>query len=243
MSNQSFDFLNTCLLFMQKIMAQPCALCGARSLSGALCPGCRADLPPLAANLCPQCAVPTADGGLCGHCLKRPPPFTATRAALSYAYPLDGLIQRLKYGHELALAPLFAGLLRAALQGVPRPDLIVPMPLHPDRLKERGFNQAVEIGRPLAKGLDIRMEIDAARRLRDTPAQAGLTYAARMDNLKNAFTCDTNGAGKLAGKRIALLDDVMTTGASLDALARAILAAGAREVEVWVVARTPDHPR
>ncbi len=109
------------------------------------------------------------------------------------------------------------------------------MPLHPERLRERGFNQAVEIARPLARTLEIPLLLEAAQRVRNTPAQVGLPHDARLKNIKGAFVCDE----RVAGKRIALLDDVMTTGASLDELARAVLAAGAIEVEAWVVARTP----
>lgn len=175
------------------------------------------------------------EAAICGRCLKVPPAFSRTHAALLYAWPVDGLIHRLKYGHELAIASALAELLLPAVAGFPLPDAIIPMPLHPGRIRERGFNQAVEIARPLARRLGVPLLIDAAQRLRNTPAQAGLPHDARLKNLKGAFACDA----RVAGKRVALLDDVMTTGSSLDELARAVLAAGAVEVEAWVVARTP----
>jgi len=215
---------------------QPCLLCGARCGGGAgqLCSGCVADLPRLPAVHCPICAEPTVDGAICGRCLKTPPAFACTRAALVYAWPADGLIQRLKYGRELAIAPALAELMASAVMDFSRPDALVPMPLHPQRMRERGFNQAVEIARPLARKIGMPLWLDAAKRLRDTPAQAGLAHDARLQNMRGAFVCDA----RVAGRRIALIDDVMTTGASLDALARAALAAGAVTVEAWVVART-----
>ena len=151
-----------------------------------------------------------------------------------YGPPLDGLIQHFKYGKDIHLARFFATHLAPPVTNRTA-ELILPMPLHPERVRERGFNQAVEIARPLARRLEIPLLLDAARRLRNTPAQAGLPHDARLKNIKGAFACDA----RVAGKRIALLDDVMTTGASLDELARAVLAAGAIAVEAWVVARTP----
>lgn len=216
-------------------LPRPCLLCGDRSTTGALCPGCLADLPPLPAAHCPICAESGTGGEVCGRCLRAPPAVARTRAACLYRWPLDGLIQRLKYAHELAIAPALANLLLPVVASESLPDAILPMPLHPERMRERGFNQAVEIARPLARQLRLPLWTDAARRVRNTPAQAGLAHDARLKNLRDAFVCDA----KVAGRRIALLDDVMTTGASLDALARAVLAAGAAEVEAWVVARTP----
>ena len=219
---------------MQRRLPQGCALCGARALGDALCPGCLADLPWLPSSHCPQCARPTPNGTLCGHCLHHPPSFSRTRASFLYAPPIDGLIQHFKYGKDIHLARFFATHLAPQVENSTA-QLILPMPLHPGRIRERGFNQAVEIAQPLARTLEIPLLIDAARRVRNTPAQAGLPHDARLKNIKGAFACDA----RVAGKRVALLDDVMTTGASLDELARAVLAAGAIEVEAWVVARTP----
>lgn len=214
-------------------MAQPCALCGRRSLGGAVCALCLERLPRLPAARCPICSEPTPLGEVCGACLKRPPAFDRALAAFRYAPPLDGLVQRFKYGGDLTLAQFFADRLAATLSGEPLPDLLLPMPLHPDRTRERGFNQAVEIGKALARRLDLTLDWRACRRLRATAPQAGLDLKARRRNLRGAFACDRD----LGGLRVALLDDVMTSGASLDALATAARRAGAADVTAWVVAR------
>ena len=234
MSNLLSKILNKCANSVQSRLPQACALCGARTLGTALCPGCLADLPWLPVAHCFQCARPTQEGALCGHCLHHPPAFVRTRAGLLYGPPLDGLIQQFKYGKDIHLARFFATHLAPHLTHT-QAELILPMPLHPQRICERGFNQAVEIARPLARYLDLPLLIDAAQRQRNTPAQAGLDHDARLKNIKGAFTCDA----RVAGKRVALFDDVMTTGASLNELAHTVRAAGAVEVEAWVVARTP----
>lgn len=237
LSNLVIRTMNKCVKIMQSQTSHACVLCGVRSVGDVLCPGCRADLPWLPSTHCPTCSLPTPSGTPCAACLRQPPLFTHTRAAFLYAYPLDGLIQRFKYSHALHLAPLFASALVPQVADTSA-HCIVPMPLHPARLTERGFNQAVEIARPLARQLGIPVHINAAQRIRDTPAQASLGHAERLKNMNSAFICNT----QVAGQHVALLDDVMTTGASLDALARAVIHAGAISVEAWVVARTPTHP-
>lgn len=218
---------------MREHLAQPCALCGRRSLGSAICPACREGLPALPEGCCPVCAQPTPLAEVCGACLKRPPAFDRTRAAFRYAPPLDGLVQRFKYGRELALAGFFAEQLALAVSQDPLPDLLIPLPLHPSRTRERGFNQAVEIGKVLARRLDLPLGYLACARIRPTPPQAALPLKERRRNIRGAFACPTD----LAGRHVALLDDVMTSGASLDELARAARQAGAEEVSVWVVAR------
>jgi len=153
---------------------------------------------------------------------------------LLYTPPADILIQRLKYGGELALAGFLADLLLTEIDRAALPDALLPMPLHPRRLGERGFNQAVEIGRRLSRRLGIPLLLADCRRIRDTPAQVGLDHAARQSNLRGAFACDQT----LRGRHVALVDDVLTSGASLNALAQATRQAGAARVEAWVVART-----
>lgn len=233
MSNQIKALLNNCLHIAQTAVAQPCVLCGARVRGRLICPGCAADLPHLPAERCPQCALPSHGGALCGACLKKAPRFERCEAVYRYGFPLDALIQHCKYGGAQELAELFAEALARRLANLPRPDLIVPMPLHPARLRERGFNQALEIARRLGERLNLPCR-HACRRVRDTPPQAGLDLKARRRNLRGAFACDEN----LAGARIALLDDVMTSGSSLDELAQAARRAGALEISAWVVART-----
>jgi len=226
--------LNKCLKLAQFGLPQSCLLCGERVVGGLLCAGCEADMPLLPRARCPQCALPSPDGALCGHCLRRPPAFTRAVAVYGYAFPLDALVKHCKYGGALEVTDWFADRLAAELAGVPPPDLILPMPLHPARLAERGFNQAAEIARRLARSLEIPWSPEGCRRVRDTPPQAGLELKARRRNLRGAFACDLD----LTGRRVALVDDVMTSGASLDELAKVVRKAGAAEVHAWVVART-----
>jgi ComF family protein len=197
-----------------------------------LCKPCSDDLPWLPEARCPVCALPAAGGEICGHCLQEPPAFARTEALFSYAFPIDRLIQRLKYREQLALAPVLGTLLAQRHQGA-LPDLWLPMPLHARRLKERGFNQAVEIARELAAVSGVPMQAGWAVRERDTPPQAGLKRAARRKNMRGAFSCSS----RLAGMRVGIVDDVMTTGSTLDALAAALKQAGAAEVSCAVIAR------
>jgi ComF family protein len=214
------------------LTASDCYLCACPSGGGALCGACAATLPRHAAPCCPCCALPTPGGEWCGACLGAPPAFAATRPAFDYVFPVDVLVQAFKYRHRLMLADFFA----AALASLPVADidLIVPMPLHPRRLAERGFNQAVEMARPLARALGIALEADSVVRVRDTPAQASLDHDARLINMRGAFACRR----RFDGLRVMVVDDVMTTGASLDALARCLKASGAARVDNLVVART-----
>lgn len=211
-----------------------CLLCGATSGTGQLCAACLADLPWHSQPQCPQCAIPTPDGQVCGACLKHSPAFDRTRAALAYAFPLDRLIPRLKYNGQLAIAPALGECLAQAVEHAPRPDRLIAMPLHAKRIRERGFNHATEIAHTVAKQLGLPLDLDSCQRVRDTPPQMGLKHDARRRNVRGAFTC----SGEVQGQRIALVDDVMTTGTSLDELAATLKQAGALEVSCWVVART-----
>lgn len=224
--------MNSRLLF-NRIIPPACLLCGARS-TRPLCPGCHADLPWHRQPQCPQCALPTPDGQLCGACLKHPPAFDHSHAALAYAFPLDRLIPRLKYHGQLAIAPVLGECLAEAVSAAPRPDRLMAMPLHASRIRERGFNHATEIARVVASQLGLPLDLDNVRRIRDTPPQMGLKHDARRRNVRDAFACSDG----VQAQRIALVDDVMTTGTSLDELAATLKRAGAREVSCWVVART-----
>jgi ComF family protein len=247
LSNRIHDILNNCLVFVQRRVAQPCLLCLARSHAGLLCAGCAADLPRLPADGCPRCARPGTGGHPCGPCLIRPPAFDAARAVYRFAFPVDVLIHRLKYHADLAVAAWLAERMAEGWSAAPRPDLLVPMPLHPRRLRERGFNQSALLAHHLGRRLGIRVDLDACRRVRDTPPQVGLPLAARRKNIRDAFAC----AADLGDRRVALVDDVLTSGASLDELARTVRRAGAAEVDAWVAARTdldgradgPPRPR
>lgn len=232
-------FLNIRSKIERILPAQPCVLCGQMSRSGLWCAACDASLPYLNEAHCPICALPTLQGEVCGRCLSHPPIFTHTEVIFGYAFPLDKLIQAMKYGEQLALANGFAEKLAHRIAQNNLPDYIIPMPLHPARLKERGFNQSLLLAEKVARELDIKLLSNACQRVRDTPSQSSLKWKERDKNVKGAFSCDVD----LTGKRIALVDDVMTTGASLNALAKAIKKAGAAEINTWIIARTLPHKK
>ena len=215
--------------------AQPCLLCGAMSRHGAWCAACDASLPILPASRCPICALPTPAATPCGNCLKKPPPFDHTVAAYAYGFPLDKMLQALKFHEHLYLAPALADKLAACV--TKRPDSIVAMPLHPLRLKQRGHNQSLEIARRISSRLDVPLLAGTCQRVRDTPPQSTLKWKARGKNMHQAFQVTTD----LTGLHVAMVDDVMTSGASFRALAQALRRAGAREISAWVVARTLPH--
>lgn len=171
---------------------------------------------------------------MCGACLSAPPAVARTFCVWEYSFPIDALIKAYKYEKNLSLTPLFAEALSARVANQPRPDLIMPMPLHKKRLAERGFNQALEIAKPVAAQLALPLVYHACTRIKDTAAQFSLPVKERSTNMKNAFRCDMD----LRGAHISVVDDVMTTGASVNALAATLYAQGAGEVSAWVVART-----
>ena len=231
MSNEPRSPLRGLGKYLGLALSQECVLCGERSGEALLCPACSADLPTLPA-LCPVCALPAPAGAVCGECSRRSPHFDRTLALWRYDFPCDALVQALKYRARLPLAKFFAAALGARI--VRRADIIVPMPLHRRRLAERGFNHAVEIARHLEVLTGIPVAADAVERVRHTPVQAGLPYADRAANVRGAFACRAD----LRDKRIAVVDDVMTTGTTLNELAAVLKKAGAADVENCVVART-----
>jgi ComF family protein len=180
--------------------------------------------------------MPTTNGNVCGACLSHPPRFDAITAAFIYDWPLAPLIQQYKYAGNLALAQVFAHALEAKVTGAV--DLIIPMPLAPSRLAERGFNQALEIARIVSRIRRTALAPTACRRVRESAPQATLPWKERARNIRGAFVCDRD----LSGACVAIVDDVLTTGATLNELARNLRKAGAIEIQGWVVARTikPD---
>jgi ComF family protein len=229
------QFIDNWLKTAQNLLPQDCLLCGAASGSDHLCVGCLEDLPLHRGTQCRVCGIPTPQDSLCGACLKHPPHFDATCAAFVYAFPIDALLRALKYQGRLPVAQVAGDQLAQVAAGRTRPDILIPMPLHHERLRERGFNQAAEIARVVAASLNIPCIADIALRVRMTEPQAGLPLEKRRKNMRNAFACTSD----LAGMHLAVVDDVMTSGASLDELARTLKAAGAARVECWVAARTP----
>jgi ComF family protein len=200
-----------------------------------LCRECEADFP---ANLpaCARCASPLAAAGVaCGNCASRQPEFDAAFAAYRYEFPLGELIHRLKYGGQVAIARILGMLLARRLleRGGTAVDAIVPVPLHDARTARRGYNQAAEIARFAAELVGPPVLDRVALRVRATEEQAGLPAIVRHVNVAGAFEAI---AGSLP-PAVAIVDDVLTTGATADALAAALKRAGCRRVEVWAVAR------
>jgi ComF family protein len=216
-----------------------CLLCGARGADQRdLCAACAADLVRNSV-CCPRCALPLAVPSLlCGECLQREPPFTAALAPFVYAAPLDQLVTNLKFGRSLAagrvLSELWIDTLRAAPP--PLPQVLIPVPLHPQRLRERGYNQALELAHPLAQTFAIELRDDLLVRTRATTAQSNLEAPERQRNLRGAFAL---ADGVAVPAHVAIIDDVMTTGATLRECARTLLHAGVARVDVWALARAP----
>lgn len=232
MSNFGRSVLNNCARFAHAALPERCVLCNAAAADLPLCARCHAELPWLPADHCPQCALPTTSGNVCGSCLSHPPRFDAISAAFIYDWPLAPLIQQYKYAGNLALARVFARALETQIAGAV--DLIIPMPLAPLRLSERGFNQALEIARIVSRDRKIALAPTACRRVRESTPQASLPWKERARNVRGAFVCDMD----LRGLRVAVVDDVLTTGATLNELARNLRKAGATEIQGWMVART-----
>ncbi|KAB8045977.1 ComF family protein [Janthinobacterium rivuli] len=226
------------------VLPAQCALCGI-GCPEVLCSPCRAQYLGLLRPRCRQCANPLDDVALlCGRCVRHSPAYDATITAFDYAAPADQLLLQLKFGARLALAPLLAQLLHVAIkqqQAWQAPQLLCPVPLGPARLAERGFNQALEIARPLARLLEVPLQPRLALRVRDTRAQSGVAPQERQANLAHAFAIAPEHAPLLQGCHVGIVDDVMSSGHTVNALAAACKGAGAARVSILVVARTPPH--
>jgi ComF family protein len=200
-----------------------------------VCGDCAASLPLLRAR-CVRCALPLGAPGVCGQCLRGRAHFDGAFAAFEYRCPVDRLVQRFKYAGDLAIGRWLSCELARRLDAQERPHLLVPMPLTPARLRERGFNQAAQIARVVSKSLRVPAALGMVERVREAPSQSGLGRKARRANLRGAFRCRAS----LRGRHVALVDDVITTGASADAVCAVLKRAGASRVDVWAIARTPD---
>jgi ComF family protein len=245
--------LRPLLAHLSALLPTSCALCG-HSGANILCEGCHTQFFGQSRRRCRQCAIalpplpaaPQTGDALCGHCLKTAPAFDATIVAADYAAPIDQLVLALKFGHRLALAPLFARLLRDALLQAETataelPTLLVAVPLGPQRLAQRGFNQALEIARPLSRLLGIDLDPQLALRPRDTRAQTMLQPQQRQQNIRNAFMVNGAALERIAGRHIGVIDDVITTGGTLGELAATLKRFGAARITNFVFARTPPH--
>jgi ComF family protein len=218
-----------------------CAGCGTLLLSGPLCDLCVDHVKVIESPRCPVCGIPFDGAGPdhpCGRCIESMPGFSSTTATFRYAGPIaDGVIA-LKYGRRLERLGPLADLWREECRSLPEVDVAVPVPLHPTRLRQRGFNQSALIARPLLRKHGIRLRCDVLRRVRAGDAQAGLGRADRLRNPRGTYDITPRGSHVLEGRRVLVLDDIMTTGATMRECARVLLDAGAAEVHVAVLARS-----
>ena len=242
-----------------------CVLCGERledahphrphsshSVRQRLCAGCYADLP-FNHHACSHCAIPlpvdyattNPQHRICADCLQKPPPFQHSLSAFVYGQPLEWMIQQFKFNAQLMYAPLLAGLWLDYLRGQtdsltgqqPLPEALLPMPLHPARLRQRGFNQSRLLAGYLSKALQIPLNTQDWRRIRDTPHQTGMSAQQRRRNIKGAFEF----VSKVHYRHLAIVDDVVTTGSSVNELTRQLRRAGVERVDVWSLARAEKN--
>ncbi|MYM38934.1 ComF family protein [Duganella qianjiadongensis] len=235
---------------LDTVLPPACALCGDAQAGALLCPACCAQFFSAAASgpRCRCCAnplpspLPPGLAMLCGQCQQRRPAYDQTVVACTYALPLDRLVLQLKFGQRLAYAGLMAQQLRDAILRQPHyrlPDLLCPVPLGPRRLAERGYNQALEIARPLARQLGIPLAPRLLLRVRETAPQSLVSATARQHNLAGAFA--VSDVALVRGRHIGMVDDVMTSGSTLQEIAATLRRYGASRISNLVFARTPPH--
>ena len=225
------------------LLPPACLLCGQSlpidHIKQSFCRNCLTSMPPLSPAHCLCCAQPFPNSTsvhLCGNCLKRPPSFSIVHAAGLYQGGIKDAVRRLKYRNQVTLARPLGQLLGKVVEAAEDdfvPDCIVPVPLHPDRLKQRGYNQALEVARPIAQQLNVSIDTGLLQRIRKTPPQQGLSAIERRSNLRNAFDLTRVPSAQ----RILLVDDVMTTGETVRECCRTLLVGGVREVQVAVIGR------
>ena len=201
-----------------------------------LCKSCEGDIG-TDQPVCPTCAMPltgVADS-LCGDCQNNPPAYASVYRFAPYDAPLDRLILQFKFQQKLTIGRKLGMLMAQDIrqQRLPLPDVLVPVPLHASRLRQRGYNQALELARPIAKLLNLSIDVESCIREKATTDQIGLPAKLRKSNLKNAFSVN----GDFRDKRVTIIDDVMTTGSTVNELSQQLINAGARQVNVWVCAR------
>lgn len=221
---------------LARLWPQTCFVCRSPSGRLAICAACERELPRLLYAGCPVCALPTPAGQTCGQCLRQPPHFDCTLVCHAYDSPVREMVLAFKFAASFSVRDvLVAGMLEAAAALEPEwPDCIVPMPLHGKRLAERGFNQSLELARELGLALGVPVLAQKVLRDIDTPHQTGLSVRQRRKNVRGAFRCTDS----FSGKHVLVVDDVITSGASLDELARTLKLAGAARVTNVLAART-----
>lgn len=236
------EYKHTVYIWLKNV--QSCLVCDeATESADCVCNVCETELPWLMEQ-CEACALPLPmDGLVCGQCLQQPPAFKQVIAPWTYSFPIDSLISRFKHQARWPFGQMLARQLGRHLQhryentGLTRPDCLLPVPMARKRLRERGYNQALMLARWLSEDLTINHDEDMLLRPHETVAQQALDAKTRKRNLLNAFALAPDA--QVQGRHFALVDDVLTTGATAHSLARLLLNAGARQVDVYCLARTP----
>ncbi len=231
--------------YIQSSLFPPlCLLCNASSGTAMnICEACL-DALPHNLNCCKICALqlsqPTSERLVCGNCLKQTPPFDSCHAAFSYGYPISNLISAFKFSGKLQNGRLLARLLINSIESSqqPMPDLILPVPLHRSRLRDRGFNQALELAQPLGRHFHIPVDTHSCERTRATEAQSNLDKRWRRKNVRNAFKLRQ----AVEHEHVVIIDDVVTTGNTVSELARMLKLDRVKRVDVWTLARTASLP-
>lgn len=215
----------------------PCALCQADT-RGLLCLGCRRDLPRLI-PACVRCGMPST-GSTCVACVVNPPLWQYLVAPFLFAYPIDKIIHEFKYLDAVFWGAFLAREMahRGLALTVPLPEVLIPVPVHPKRLVERGYNQALELARGIGSELNIPVSPGIVVRAEPRIPQVGLSSRQRRKNIRGVFTLTRK---TIFARRVAIVDDILTTGATATELARILRRTGVEEIQVWVAARTPDR--
>jgi len=223
-----------------KVITTPCILCHAQTSQQSLCQKCSTSLP-LLGPACPRCANPLPKTHICGSCLTHPAIRHRSQSLFQYAFPIDKLISEFKFNQRHYLSQYLGHQLAHHIKQVSEemPQMLIPIPLHHTRLKQRGYNQSAELAKVLSTELDIPLNQSALKRIKATKPQNQLPFSERKKNLMTAFTCQANHQ---LPEHIALIDDVLTTGHTADAAAKALIKQGVKTVELWTIARTiRDH--
>lgn len=221
----------------RKLLPIPCLLCGLPGDREALCRACAAELP-LLGPACQRCAMPLESAQICGRCLQQPPVADLSFSLYRYQAALRRCVTGFKFQQQLQFADFFADRMQQQLAARDKlPDCLVPIPLHPLRLRQRGFNQAYEISRRLARALNLDCRPELLQRIRYTRSQSQLSFKQRHRNIRRAFCCTQQNLPA----HIAIIDDVMTSGSTTAEAARVLRQNGAKTIEVWTIARALSH--
>ena len=214
------------------LLPQSCFLCG-DTCTRPICTACLADLPYQRTD-CPICAKKMVKKGICFECRQHPPPYTLTQTVFSYTHPINKLIHAVKFHQNLAMLRLLGDLMGQRLMINPRPEVLIPVPLHYERLRQRGYNQSLELAKRITKSTGIPLDYQACKRIKNTLPQTTLSGQQRQTNIKGAFQVLPRAE---YWQHIVIIDDVMTTGNTVRELATVFKEAGVPRVDVWCCAR------